>query len=111
MKRFTEMQTLLSTGYPSPTSPDRVLSICVIDAYGSTTVEKWAVPSISAGLDPLYESLAWRISYLLATRSQSPKASWTASFYGSLDTLVVDFQGPNRGSDTGTDSLRTSAES
>lgn len=111
MSPFMETTNLLTTDSQYPSSPDRVLSICVIDAFGGTHVEKWAVPNTSDDRDRLYESLGWRLSYLLETQSQSPRANWTLSFYGSLDTLVLDFQGPNRGNDTGTDSLKTSAES
>src|SRR5690349_4758631 len=111
MSPFMETTNPLSTDSRYPTSPDRVLSICVIDAFGGTHVEKWAVPSTSEGPERIYESLAWRLSYLLETQSQSPKASWTLSFYGSLDILVLDFQGPNHGSSTGIDSLKTLNES
>src|SRR3954463_13629902 len=107
MSQFTEMTKQLPTDYLSRTLPDRVLSICVIDASGNTTVEKWAVPSTLVGQDPLFECMASRISYLLPTQSQSQKVSWTVSFYANLDILVWDFRGPNHGNDTGIDYLKT----
>lgn len=107
MSPFMETTNLLSADSPYPTSHVRELSICVIDASGDMTVEKWAVPSILVGQDRLFESMASRISFLLGTQSQSPKASWTASFYANLDILVWDFRGPNHGNGTGTDFLKT----
>lgn len=111
MSQSTETQTQRTTDFPSLTSHDRVLSMCVIDASGTTIVEKVVVLSTSDGPEQVFEFMGWMISLMLETHSVSPRENWTASFYGSSDTLVLDFRGLNPGSDTGIVFSKTSPAS
>lgn len=111
MSWSTEIPMPPFRGSQYPSSHGVVLSISVTDASGNTTALEWAAPSTLEDLEQALGSLVSEALSPLVIPYASLKGSLMLSFSLNLDTMRWDSQEPNRGSDTGIDSSKTSAES